>query len=123
MGGSGLPPSSNTGCGSGNILPVFGNLFPFSFHRTVFGNWECCPNSKVFVLTGFGAAADRIMPTRAEYLRSEAEKCVLQARKAGSATAMFTLLDLAEDLRRQASEAEQEVKKSKEDRASKDTEK
>jgi hypothetical protein len=42
------------------------------------------------------------MQTRAEYLRAEAEKCERQAKKAGSATAMFTLLDLAEDLRRKA---------------------
>ena len=53
------------------------------------------------------------MQTRAEYLRAEAEKCERQAKKAGSATAMFTLLDLAEDLRRKAAQAEMEDKDSK----------
>ena len=46
------------------------------------------------------------MQTRAEYFRAEAEKCRQQAEKAGSATAMFVLLDLAEDFRRQAAQAE-----------------
>jgi len=55
------------------------------------------------------------MPTRAETLRSEAEECMRQARKAASATAMFTLLDLAEDLRRQAWYAEQDENKAKEE--------
>jgi hypothetical protein len=55
------------------------------------------------------------MQTHAEYLRAEAEKCERQAKKAGSATAMFTLLDLAEDLRRKAAQAEMEDKDSKQE--------
>jgi hypothetical protein len=48
------------------------------------------------------------MPTRAEYLRAEAEKCRHQAAKATSATALFTLLDLEADLKAQAARAELE---------------
>jgi hypothetical protein len=47
--------------------------------------------------------------------RAEAEKCKRQGKKAGSATAMFTLLDLAEDLRRKAAQAEMEDKDSKQE--------
>ena len=53
------------------------------------------------------------MQTRAEYFRVEAEECEWQAKKAGSATAMFILLDLAVDLRRKAAQAEMEDKNSK----------
>jgi hypothetical protein len=53
------------------------------------------------------------MPTRAEYLRAEAEKCRAQAKKASSATAMFTLLDLAANMLEQANKAEQEDKQPK----------
>jgi hypothetical protein len=53
------------------------------------------------------------MQTRAEYLRAEAEKCRAQARTAGSATAMFTLLELADDMLEQAKKAEQEDNKPK----------
>ena len=48
----------------------------------------------------------RRMRTRAEYLRAEAERCRLQAKKAGSATAMFSYLELADDLLDQAKQAE-----------------
>jgi sirohydrochlorin ferrochelatase len=48
------------------------------------------------------------MQTRAEYYRAEAEKCRAQAKKAGSATAMFTLLDLAEQMLEKACQAELE---------------
>jgi len=48
------------------------------------------------------------MQTRAEYYRAEAEKCREQARQAGSATAMFTLLDLADQMLEQAAQAERE---------------
>jgi hypothetical protein len=48
------------------------------------------------------------MPTRAEHLRAEAEKCRPQAAKAASATALFTLLDLQADLKVQAAQAELE---------------
>ena len=51
------------------------------------------------------------MPTRAENLRNQAEECVREARRAGSATAIFVLLDIAEDLKRQARQAEQEDEK------------
>jgi hypothetical protein len=46
------------------------------------------------------------MQTRADYYRAEAEKCRAQARKAGSATAMFTLLVLADQMMEKAREAE-----------------
>jgi hypothetical protein len=50
------------------------------------------------------------MPSRAEDLRAEAEKCERQARKAATATAMFIYLDLAADLKEQARQAEIEDK-------------
>ena len=50
------------------------------------------------------------MPTRAEYFRAEAEKCRQQAKTAGSATAMFVLLDLAEEFTRKAAQAEMDDK-------------
>ena len=53
------------------------------------------------------------MPTRAEYFRAEAEKCRLQAKKAATATAMFTYLDLAEQMMEKARQAELEENKSK----------
>lgn len=53
------------------------------------------------------------MQTRAEYFRAEAEKCRARAQKAGSATAMFTLLDLAEQMLEQARQAELEDAKPK----------
>ena len=48
------------------------------------------------------------MQTRADYYRAEAEKCRTQARKAGSATAMFTLLELADQMMEKARQAELE---------------
>jgi hypothetical protein len=48
------------------------------------------------------------MQTRAEYLRAEAEKCERQAAKAATATAIFTYLELAADLREKANQAELE---------------
>jgi hypothetical protein len=48
------------------------------------------------------------MQTRAEYFRAEAEKCRAQAKKAVTATAMFTLLDLAEQMLEKARQAELE---------------
>jgi hypothetical protein len=48
------------------------------------------------------------MQTRADYYRAEAEKCRAQARKAGSATAMFTLLELAGQMMEKAQQAELE---------------
>jgi hypothetical protein len=53
------------------------------------------------------------MPTRAEYFRAEAEKCRKQAKKAASATAMSVLLDMAEDFKRKAAQAEMEDKDAK----------
>lgn len=53
------------------------------------------------------------MQTRAEYFRAEAEKCRDQAKKAGSATAMFVLLDLAEEMLERARQAELEDAKPK----------
>jgi hypothetical protein len=50
------------------------------------------------------------MPSRAEDLRAEAEKCERQARKAATATAMFIYLDQAADLKEQARQAEIEDK-------------
>jgi hypothetical protein len=46
--------------------------------------------------------------TRAQYYRAEAEAAERTARKAGSATAMFSLLDMAADLREKAAQAELE---------------
>lgn len=46
--------------------------------------------------------------TRAQYYRAKAEECERQARKAGSATAMFSLLDIAADLKEKAAQAELE---------------
>jgi hypothetical protein len=46
--------------------------------------------------------------TRAQYYRAEAEAAERKARKAGSATAMFSLLDMAADLREKAAQAELE---------------
>ena len=48
--------------------------------------------------------------TRAQYYRAEAEAAERKARKAGSATAMFSLLDMAADLREKAAQAELEEK-------------
>jgi hypothetical protein len=48
------------------------------------------------------------MQTRADYSRAEAEKCRAQARKASSATAMFTLLELADQIMEKAQQAELE---------------
>jgi hypothetical protein len=48
------------------------------------------------------------MQTRAEYFRAEAEKCRAEARKAVTATAVFTLLDLAEQMLAKARQAELE---------------
>jgi hypothetical protein len=45
--------------------------------------------------------------------QSGAEKCRQQAKKAGSATGMFVLLDLAEDFMRQAAQADMEDKEAK----------
>jgi hypothetical protein len=53
------------------------------------------------------------MQTRSEYFRAEAEKCRAQAKTAASATAMFTLLDLARDMLEKAEQAELEGKKQK----------
>jgi hypothetical protein len=46
------------------------------------------------------------MQTRADSLRVEAEKCRSQAKKAGSVTAMFILLDLAADMLERANREE-----------------
>jgi hypothetical protein len=51
--------------------------------------------------------------TRTQYYRTKAEEAERQARKAGSATAMFSLLDIAADLREKAAQAELEAKNSK----------
>jgi hypothetical protein len=48
---------------------------------------------------------------RSEHLKAEAEACERAAKKAGSATAMFTLLDLAADLREKAAQAAAEEQK------------
>ncbi len=53
--------------------------------------------------------------TRVDNFGIRAEKCERQAKTAGSATAMFTLLDLAEDLRGKAAQAEMEDKDSKQE--------
>jgi hypothetical protein len=53
------------------------------------------------------------MQTRAEYFRSEAEKCREQAKTAGSATATFVLLDLAAEMLEKAKQAELEDEKPK----------
>jgi hypothetical protein len=53
------------------------------------------------------------MQTRAEYYRAEADKCRAQAQKAGSATAMFTLLELAKEMLEKAHQAELEDTKPK----------
>jgi hypothetical protein len=54
--------------------------------------------------------ADDPKQTRAEYYRAIAEAAERQARKAGSATAMFALLDAAEHFRQEAAKAELEEK-------------
>jgi len=46
--------------------------------------------------------------SRAQYLRTQAEAAERQAKAAGSATAMFILLDLAAELRQKAAQAEAE---------------
>jgi hypothetical protein len=46
------------------------------------------------------------MQTRAEYFRAEAEKCRAEAKKAVTATAIFTLLDLAEQMLEKARQAD-----------------
>ena len=52
----------------------------------------------------------RPMETQAEKLRAKAEECKRQARKAVTATAMFTLLDIAADLLEKAKQADKEEK-------------
>jgi hypothetical protein len=57
--------------------------------------------------------SDKVMQTRAAYLRAEVEKCRAQGRKTATATAAFAYFELADQMLEMAKQAELDDAKEK----------